>query len=160
MASKATSAKLLKLSFNVCFAVLFFEVLAVAEWIVVMTMMPKTAVARLVPLVAVLLGAQVMALMFYFWKPWVTVAIAWLGIFIVAARAIPWGSPSWLTAVHQFEFQVVFLIVAHAGFGLYVLMNRAEAEIVSEMVSGLGKLPAAENKIAESASADTQTPLS
>ena len=158
MASKAMSAKLLKLLFNLCFAVLFFEVLAVAEWILALTMMPRSPMARLVPLAAVLLGAQVLALVFYFWKPWVTVVIAWAGIFIVAARAIPWGSPSWLASVRQFEFQIVFLVAAHAGYGLYVLMHRAEAGMVSEMISGTGEVPVPDHEVTESA--DPQTPSS
>lgn len=158
MASRATSAKLLKLLFNLCFAVLFFEVLAVVEWILAMALMPKSPMARLLPLVAVLLGTQVVALVFYFWKLWVSVIFAWLGIIFIAARVIPWGSPSWLSSARQFEFQIVFLVAAHAGFGLYVLMNRAEAGMVSEMVSDAGQLPVVENEVSESA--DPQTPSS
>ncbi len=158
MASKATSAKLLKLLFNLCFAVLFFEAIAVAEWILAMTMMPKSPMAHLMPLAAVLLGVQVIALVFYFFKPWITVVLAWMGVFIIAARAIPWGTPSWLSSMRQFQFQIVFLVAAHAGAWLYVRLRRAEAGIVAEMVSGGSQLPAVENEVAESA--ESQTPSS
>jgi len=158
MASKATSAKLLKVLFNLCFAVLFFDAIAVAEWILAMAMMPKSPMAHLMPLVAVLLGVQVIALLIYFFKPWVTVVLAWMGVFIIAARAIPWGTPSWLSSMRQFEFQIVFLVAAHAGAWLYVRLRRAEAGMISEMVSGGGQLPIVENEVTESA--DPQTPLS
>lgn len=168
MASKATSAKLLKLLFNLCFGVLFFDSLAVAEWIIALGLMPKSPLARLAPVIATLLGIQIISLVFYFWKPWITVVIAWVGVFLIAARAIPWGSPSWFSVVRQFQFQLVFLVAAHVGLGLYVLVKRAEAGMVSEMVSGAVSPPVAEKETAGPAdrptdraadqSVDPQTP--
>ena len=141
MEGERASAGLLKLLFNLCFAALFFEVIALAEWILLLTMTPRSPLARLVPLLAVLLSAQVVALIFYFRKPWVAVLVAWAGVFLIAARAIPWGSPTWRSVIHEFYSQIVFLLVAHAGFGVSVLRNRAKAEESAEPSSAAEETP-------------------
>lgn len=134
----------LKALFNLCFLVLFFEVLALAEWVLLQTMMPKSPLAALLPFLIALLVAQVVALILYFKMPLAVVAVAWLGTIYIAARAIPWGSPSWGSAVRQFQFQVIYFAVAHVAYGAYFFMNRTATEEASKVEAEAGKPPVAE----------------
>ena len=128
MDSERLSARLWKGLFNVCFLVLFFQALALAEWIVVSTLRWRSPTARLAPAFGFLLALEVVSLIFYFRRPWIAALVSWVGVALVAARAIPWGKPGWGAAVHQFDFQIFTLITAHAGVASFIMMNRADAE--------------------------------
>ena len=141
MAQRWASANVLKAVFNLCFLALFLQVLAFAEWIFATSLSWRSPIAHLVPYFAVLLGAQVVALMLYLRRPWVAVVVAWLGVVMILTRAVPWDSPAWSSELRRYEFELVFLVVAHLGFGAFVLMKRAEAEEVAE-VAGISTGPA------------------
>lgn len=128
MDSERLSARLWKGLFNLCFLVLFFQALALTEWIVVSTLSWRSPTARLAPAFGFLLALEVASLIFYFRRPWIAALVSWLGVALVAARAIPWGKPGWSAAVHQFDFQIFTLITAHVGVASFIMMNRAEAE--------------------------------
>lgn len=142
MDSERLSARLWKGLFNVCFLVLFFQALALAEWIVVSTLSWRSPTARLAPAFGFLLALEVVSLIFYFRRPWIAPLVSWLGVALVAARAIPWGKPGWTAAVRQFDFQYFTLITAHVGLAAFIMMNRADAE-TEDAVAGVVSAPAA-----------------
>lgn len=134
MARKWASATVLKAVFKLCFIVLFFQWLAFAEWVIASSITYRSPIAHLEPYFMFLLGAQVVALVLYFRKPWVAVIVAWLSVAVILARAIPWGTPEWASALRQFRFEIVFLVLAHAGYAVFLRMNRAEREEIEEVV--------------------------
>lgn len=143
MDSERLPARLWKGLFTVCFLVLFFQALALAEWIVVSTLSWRSPIARLAPAFSFLLALEVVSLMLYFRRPWVAALVSWLGVALVAARAIPWGKPGWSAAVHQFDFQIFTLITAHAGVAAFIMMNRTDAEPTDSAVGVKNAPPAA-----------------
>lgn len=134
MAPKWASATVLKAVFNLCFIAMFFQVLAFAEWVFASSMTLNSPIAHLVHFFVFLLGAQVIALLLYFRMPWVSVLVAWLTVLVVLARAVPWGTPAWRPVLLEFRFELVFLVLAHAGLAAFVMKNRAEAEEIEEVV--------------------------
>lgn len=128
MDSERLPARLWKGLFNVCFLILFFQALALAEWIVVSTLSWRSPMARLAPAFGFLLALEVVSLIFYFRRPWIAPLVSWLGVALIAARAIPWGKPGWAAVVHQFDFQIFTFITAHVGLAAFIMMNRPDSE--------------------------------
>lgn len=134
MASKWASATVLKALFNLCFIILFFQVLAFAEWVFASSMSANSPVAHVMPYFAFLLGAQAISLLLYFRYPWVAVLVAWLTVGIILARVVPWGAPAWRSVLLDFRFEIVYVVLAHAGFVAFIMKNRAEAQEMEEVV--------------------------
>lgn len=143
MAPKWASATVMKAVFNLCFIVLFFQLLAFAEWVFASSMTYNSLISHLVPYFAFLLGAQIIALVLFFRLPWVSVIVAWLSVLVILVRAVPWGTPAWRSVLIEFRFELVFLVLTHAGLVAFVMKNRAEAE---EMQEVLGPAQASSDK--------------
>lgn len=134
MARKWASATVLKAVFNLCFIALFFQVLAFGEWIFAASITLNSPIAHVLHFFVFLLGAQVIAVLLFFRMPWVAVVVAWLTVLVILARAVPWGTPAWRPVLFEFRFELVFLVLAHAGLAVFVMKNRAEAEEIEEVV--------------------------
>jgi hypothetical protein len=134
MARTWASAIVLKAVFNLCFIALFFQMLAFAEWVFASSLAFNSPIAHLVPYFMFLLAAQLVSLLLFFRLPWVAVIVAWLSVLVILFRAIPWRTPAWRSVLLEFRFELVFLVLAHAGFALFVMKNRAEAEEIEEVV--------------------------
>lgn len=136
MASKWASANVLKAVFNFCFLVLFFQLLAFAEWVFASTLTLNSPIAHLLQYFVILLAAQAIALLLFFRWPWLAALAAWLSVLVVLVRAIPWGTPAWRAVLFEFRFEIVFLVLTHIALVVFVMKNRAEAEEIAE-VTGL-----------------------
>lgn len=142
MARRWASASVLKAVFHLCFLALFFQVLAFAEWIFASSINWRSPIAHLVPTFGILLAAQGVGLILYLRRPWVAAVVAWISVVVILARAIPWGTAGWASALRQYEFELAFVVLAHLGLASFILMNRAEAEEIAEatgVISGAGK---------------------
>ena len=138
MARRWASAIVLKAVFKLCFFALFLQMLAFAEWALASTLTWHSPVAHLVRYFALLLAAQAVALAFYLRMPLVSVAIGWLSVAVLLARAIPWSTQGWRTVLLQFRFELVFLVLAHVGWAAFAMGKRAEAEEIAEVVGVAG----------------------
>lgn len=134
MASKWASATVLKAVFNLCFIAMFLQTLGFAEWVFASTLSWHSPLAHLIRYFAFLLAAQVVALVVYFRLPVAGVVVSWISVVAILVRAIPWGTPAWATTLLQFRFELVFVVLAHAGFATSILAKRAEAEEIEEVV--------------------------
>jgi hypothetical protein len=142
MARRWASAGVLRAIFNLCFIALFLQVLAFAEWIFAMSITWQSPIAHQVPYFAFVLAVQAVALVFYLRRPWVAVIAAWVAVAVILARVIPWGSPGWVLVLHRYQFELVFVVLAHVGLWVFILMNRAEAREIEEatgVASGPGE---------------------
>ena len=140
MAHKWASATLLKALFNLCFIVLFLQLLAFAEWVFAADLSWHSPIAHLIRYFAILLGAQAVSLLFFFRMPWISVVLGWLSVALVLARAIPWSTPAWKTVLPQFRFELVFLVLVHVGWKVFVMGKRAEKAEIAE-VAGVAPAP-------------------
>lgn len=144
MAQKWASATLLKAVFNLCFIVLFLQLLASAEWVFASNLSWHSPIAHLIRYFVILLGVQAVSLVFFFRMPWVSVVLGWFSVAFVLARAIPWSTPGWRTVLPQFRFELIFLVLAHVGWAAFVMAKRAEAAEIAE-VAGVTAAPSRSN---------------
>lgn len=134
MAHKWASATLLKVVFNLCFVAMFLQTLAFAEWVFASNLDWHSPIAHLIRYFAFLLAAQAVALVLYYRLPSVGVIVAWIGVAVILARAIPWSTPQWETVLRQFRFELLFLVLVHIGFAVSRMAKRAEAAEIAEVV--------------------------
>lgn len=140
MAYKWASATLLKAVFNLCFIVLFLQLLASAEWVFASNLSWHSPIAHLIRYFAILLTLQAVSLAFFFRMPWIGVALSWFSVAFILARAIPWNTSGWRTVLPQFRFELIFLVLAHVGWAAFVMGKRAEAAEIAE-VAGVAPAP-------------------
>lgn len=134
MARRWASANVLKAIFNLCFIVLFFQLLAFAEVVFASAMNVDSPLAQLLRYFEYLLAAQAIGLLLYFRLPWVAPILGWLSVLVILVRAIPWGTPAWRSVLLEFRFELIFLVVSHIALVISVLKNRAEAEEIEAVV--------------------------
>lgn len=137
MAHKWASAALLKAVFNLCFIVLFLQLLAFAEWVFASNLSWHSPITHLLRYFAILLVVQAVSLAFFFRMPWMSVVLGWFSVAYILARAIPWSTPGWKVVLPQFRFELVFLVLAHVGWVVFVMGKRAEAAEIAEVAGVL-----------------------
>ena len=138
MARIWASAIVFKAVFAVCFLALFLQMLAFAEWALASNLNWQSPTAHLSRYFALLLAGQAVALVCYIRKPWVSVVLGWLSVAVLLARAIPWSTPGWRTALLQFRFELVFLVLAHVGWAAFAMGKRIEAKEIAEITGTAG----------------------
>jgi hypothetical protein len=67
---------------------------------------------------------QLLALMLYFKVPNIVALVSWFNVLLALARVFPWEEPGVANFFHQFQFDLLFLVAAHAGAVFYAIRKK------------------------------------